>query len=102
MNAEEAKVRLPLFDVTKALMMLWVIWGHLGFYNIVGIPDGGYPHMANAKIAVNMPVFFMISAVGPHVPLFRLWIDGSAQARALQERADFAAVWSVLADCGSA
>lgn len=61
MNAEEAKVRLPLFDVTKALMMLWVIWGHLGFYNIVGIPDGGYPHMANAKIAVNMPVFFMIS-----------------------------------------
>ena len=52
--------RLPLFDVTKALMMLWVIWGHLGRYGIVGIPEGDYPHLLNAKIGVNMPVFFVI------------------------------------------
>lgn len=53
--------RIPLFDVTKALMMLWVIWGHLGLYGIVSIPDGNYPHLLNAKIGVNMPVFFVIS-----------------------------------------
>lgn len=54
-------VRNPLFDVVKALMMLWVIWGHLGLYDIVRIPDGSYPHMLNAKIGVNMPIFFVIS-----------------------------------------
>lgn len=61
MFPDGVKVRLPLFDVTKALMMLWVIWGHLGLYGIVGIPEGNYPHLLNAKIGVNMPVFFMIS-----------------------------------------
>lgn len=55
------RIRDPLFDVAKALMMLWVVWGHLGLYGIVGIPSGDYPHMLNAKIGVNMPVFFMIS-----------------------------------------
>lgn len=55
------KARLPLFDVAKALMMLWVIWGHLGLYNIVGVVPGGDAYMQNAKIGVNMPVFFMIS-----------------------------------------
>lgn len=61
MFPDGVKVRLPLFDVTKALMMLWVIWGHLGLYGIVGIPEGNYPHLLNAKIGVNMPVFFAIS-----------------------------------------
>ena len=58
---EGTGIRLPLFDVTKALMMLWVIWGHLGLYGIVSIPEGNYPHLLNAKIGVNMPVFFVIS-----------------------------------------
>ena len=50
--------RDPLFDAVKALMMLWVVWGHLGLYGIVG---GGASHwMTNAKIGINMPVFFMI------------------------------------------
>lgn len=50
--------RDPLFDAVKALMMLWVVWGHLGLYRIVG---GGASHwMVNAKIGVNMPVFFVI------------------------------------------
>ena len=55
------RARLPLFDVVKALMMLWVVWGHLGLYGIVGIPEGNYPHLLNAKIGVNMPMFFVIS-----------------------------------------
>ena len=42
-------------------MMLWVIWGHWGLYNIVGVVPGGDAYMQNAKIGVNMPVFFMIS-----------------------------------------
>lgn len=58
---EGTGIRLPLFDVTKALMMLWVIWGHLGLYGIVSVPEGNYPHLLNAKIGVNMPVFFVIS-----------------------------------------
>lgn len=57
----QKKIRLPLFDVAKALMMLWVVWGHLGLYGIVSIPEGNFPHMLNAKIGVNMPLFFVIS-----------------------------------------
>lgn len=50
--------RNPVFDVVKALMMLWVIWGHLGLYGIVD--KGVSIYMHNAKIGVNMPVFFVI------------------------------------------
>jgi len=50
--------RNPLFDVVKALMMLWVVWGHLGLYKIV--ESGVSPYMRNAKIGVNMPVFFVV------------------------------------------
>ena len=58
LNDTRPLLRNPLFDAVKALMMLWVVWGHLGLYGIV---SGGASHwMANAKIGVNMPVFFMI------------------------------------------
>lgn len=57
----DVKVRHSLFDVTKALMMLWVIWGHLGLYHIVDVSTFGDAYIQNAKIGVNMPVFFMIS-----------------------------------------
>jgi len=53
--------REPLFDVVKALMMVWVIWGHLGLYGIVPPYSSPFPYMVNAKIGVNMPVFFVIS-----------------------------------------
>ena len=52
------ETRNPTFDVAKALMMLWVIWGHLGLYNVVSPETSVY--MLNAKIGVNMPVFFVI------------------------------------------
>ena len=52
------KARNPLFDVVKALMMLWVVWWHLGLYKVVESNVSIY--MRNAKIGVNMPVFFVI------------------------------------------
>ena len=52
------KRRNSTFDITMALMMLWVIWGHLGLYNVVSPETSIY--MLNAKIGVNMPVFFVI------------------------------------------
>ena len=52
------KERNPIFDVAKALMMLWVIWGHLSLYNVIEPVTSVY--MLNAKIGVNMPVFFVI------------------------------------------
>lgn len=50
--------RNPAFDIVKALMMLWVIWGHLSLYNVTEPVTSVY--MLNAKIGVNMPVFFVI------------------------------------------
>lgn len=55
------KERNPAFDIVKALMMLWVIWGHLGLYNVVSPETSVY--MLNAKIGVNMPVFFVIGGL---------------------------------------
>ena len=52
--------RDPLFDVVKAAMMLWVIWGHFSRWSVVSGPLEPAPFMENAKIAVNMPVFFAI------------------------------------------
>lgn len=54
------RVRDPLFDVAKALMMFWVVWGHFSRWGVVAGPLEPDPYMANAKIAVNMPVFFAI------------------------------------------
>ena len=51
--------REPCFDLVKVAMMLWVVWGHLGLYGIVEAEPLIY--MANAKIGVNMPVFFVMS-----------------------------------------
>ncbi len=56
---EPQEKRNPLFDIIKALMMLWVIWGHLGRYGIVDGADTS-TWMLNAKIGVNMPIFFVI------------------------------------------
>ena len=53
--------RNPIFDIAKALMMLWVIWGHLGRYNVVS-PETSVC-MLNAKIGVNMPMFFVIGGL---------------------------------------
>ncbi|MBQ7177106.1 MAG: acyltransferase [Victivallales bacterium] len=44
----------------KALMMLWVVWGHLGLWGIVAQEPGSLVRMANAKIGVNMPIFFVL------------------------------------------
>ena len=55
------KYRNPIFDVVKALMILWVIWGHLGLYNVVSPETSIY--MLNAKIGVNMPIFFVIGGL---------------------------------------
>ena len=55
------KERNPTFDVIKALMMLWVIWGHLVLYKVVSPTASVY--MQNAKIGVNMPVFFVIGGL---------------------------------------
>lgn len=52
--------RNPLFDVIKAVMMLWVVWGHFSRWGVVAGPLEPAPYMANVKIAVNMPVFFII------------------------------------------
>ena len=52
------KDRNPVFDIAKALMMLWVVWGHLALYKVVEPVSSQY--MLNAKIGVNMPVFFVI------------------------------------------
>ena len=66
-TGNENKRRDPLFDVVKALMMLWVVWGHLGLYGIV---DGGSSRwMANAKIGVNMPIFFVVGGYLAHSAL---------------------------------
>ena len=54
------RIRDPLFDVAKALMMLWVVWGHFSRWGVVAGPLEPAPYMANAKIAANMPVFFVI------------------------------------------
>ena len=51
--------RQPCFDLVKMAMMLWVVWGHLGLYGIVEAEPLTYIH--NAKIGVNMPVFFVMS-----------------------------------------
>ena len=51
--------RDPLFDVLKGLMMVWIVWGHLALYRVVEwVPT---PWMANAKIGMNMPVFFLLA-----------------------------------------
>ena len=47
------------FDLVKMAMMLWVVWGHLGLYGIVESEPLTLMH--NAKIGVNMPVFFVMS-----------------------------------------
>ena len=52
--------RDPLFDITKALMMLWVIWGHFSRWGVVAGPLEPSPYMARTKILLNMPVFFVI------------------------------------------
>ena len=52
--------RNPLFDVVKALMMLWVVWGHFSRWDVVSGPLEPAPFMENAKIVLNMPVFFAI------------------------------------------
>ena len=52
--------RDPLFDVVKAVMMLLVVWGHLGLWGIVAQEPGSLVRMANAKIGVNMPIFFVL------------------------------------------
>ena len=57
--SETAKTRNPAFDIVKAAMMLWVVWGHLGLYGIVAGDSSVW--MRNAKIGVNMPVFFVMS-----------------------------------------
>ena len=51
--------RLVSFDLVKMLMMLWVVWGHLGLYGLVEVDRSVY--MENAKIGVNMPVFFVMA-----------------------------------------
>lgn len=51
--------RLVSFDLVKMLMMLWVVWGHLGLYGLVEADRSVY--MENAKIGVNMPVFFVMA-----------------------------------------
>ena len=32
---QSKRLREPLFDIVKALMMVWVVWGHLGLYGIL-------------------------------------------------------------------
>ena len=51
--------RQVAFDLVKMAMMLWVVWGHLGGYGIVEKAENIC--MDNAKIGVNMPVFFVMS-----------------------------------------
>lgn len=58
--------RDPLFDLAKALMMLWVVWGHLGLYRIVAQEPDSPIWMANAKIGVNMPMFFVVGGYLAH------------------------------------
>ena len=55
--------RNPVFDIAKALMIFWVIWGHLSTYKVVAASDFCEPFMQNAKIALNMPLFFVISGL---------------------------------------
>lgn len=51
--------RQVAFDLAKMAMMLWVVWGHLGLYGIVDQHASVF--VLNAKIGVNMPVFFVMS-----------------------------------------
>ena len=57
------KQREALWDVCKALMMLWVVWGHLLPAAMVQQNPYTEPFISNLKIAVNMPVFFAISGL---------------------------------------
>lgn len=56
-----ARRRDPLFDILKAFLMLWVVWGHCHVSGVVAGPLWPDPWMKNAKIAVDMPLFFVIS-----------------------------------------
>ena len=51
--------RQNFFDVLKAVMMFWIVWGHLGTYGVV--EEASSIYVCNAKIGVNIPVFFTIS-----------------------------------------
>ena len=53
-------IRDPLFDISKALMMFWVVWGHFSRYGVVAGPLEPAPYMGRIKILLNMPVFFII------------------------------------------
>ena len=55
--------RDPLYDVVKAVLMLWVVWGHFIRYGIVSGPLAPDPYMKNAKIGVDMPLFFVIGGL---------------------------------------
>ena len=56
-----SRQRNPAFDILKALLILWVVWGHLQSTGFV-IPSNGYFEklLWRAKVA-NMPAFFAIS-----------------------------------------
>lgn len=74
-----AKKRQPFFDLVKLTMMLWVVWGHLGLYGIVDSEASIY--MDNAKIGVNMPVFFVLSGYFAASTFERKgWLDIVARA----------------------
>lgn len=53
--------RDPVWDVVKFLMMLWVVWGHVYSTGMTLMDSAWEPFVSNLKIAVNMPVFFMVS-----------------------------------------
>lgn len=54
--------RDPIYDILKALMMLLIIGGHLvGLKVIEPAANRGVSYLANFCVAVEMPVFFIIS-----------------------------------------
>ena len=59
MNIQTTK-RNPVYDVTKFMVMLLVVAGHLTGNDIVSW-ESGISYLSNLNIGVAMPLFFMIS-----------------------------------------
>ena len=54
--------RIATFDIAKALVMFYVVIGHLAGNGIVADAHSGVnPYFANVKTGVSMPLFFMMS-----------------------------------------
>lgn len=48
------------FDLAKFLLIVWVVAGHIGSFRVVGTSPYPLPELDLARVALNMPAFFLI------------------------------------------